>query len=62
MTANPPSSDMAEAVQNALDAARDLHAEVRNRGLDWTLLRASAECVERLAWIKDNIEYKRGAA
>jgi predicted metal-dependent hydrolase len=53
---------MAEAVQNALDAARDLHAEVRNRGLDWTLLRASAECVERLAWIKDNIEYKRGAA
>jgi hypothetical protein len=53
---------MAEAVQNALDAARDLHAEVRRQGLDWTLLRASAECVERLAWIKDTIEYKRGAA
>jgi hypothetical protein len=33
---------MAEAVQNALDAARDLYTEVRNAGLDWSLLRASA--------------------
>lgn len=55
-------SDMAEAVQHALDAARDLYFEVRNAGLDWTLLRASAEAVERLTWIKDQVEYKRGAA
>jgi hypothetical protein len=60
--ASQRSSDIAEAVQHALDAARDLCAEVRRQGLDWTLLRASAEAVERLAWIKDQVEYKRGAA